>query len=110
MLNEIGLPNKDTATYDIADIPILIAQYSCPFIFLIKVKVCFSCAIELMSANHSADICFTNTPPTLINAPTIIAVQAAEVVPLFQYSPPMITAPDPPANMAAVIAKKSAIF
>ena len=45
-----------------------------------------------------------------MNAPIIMAVQAAAVVPLFQYKPPMMTAPDPPANIAAVIAKNNAIF
>jgi len=39
-----------------------------------------------------------------------MAVHAAVVVPLFQYKPPMITAPDPPANIAAVMAKNRAIF
>ena len=51
------------------------------------------------------DICLTNIPLTDTMAPTIIAAQAADVVPLFQYSPPMITAPEPPEKIAAVIAK-----
>ena len=65
---------------------------------------------EDVSFNHSDDICFMIIPPTAITAPIIIAVQAAAVVPLFQYNPPIITAPEPPAKMAAVIAKNNAIF
>ena len=49
-------------------------------------------------------------PPTAMTAPIIIAVQAAAVVPLFQYNPPIITAPEPPAKMAAVMAKITLFF
>ena len=48
--------------------------------------------------------------PTIMVRSKIMAVQAAAVVPLFQYNPPMITAPEPPAKIAAVIAKNNAIF
>ena len=44
-------------------------------------------------------------PPTAIDEPVSIADQAAAFVPLSQYNPPMITAPDPPAKIAPVIAK-----
>ena len=68
--------------------------------------------VERVSSEYSqvSGICLIITPPTAMNAPIIMAVQAAAVVPLFQYKPPMMTAPDPPANIAAVIAKNNAIF
>ncbi len=45
-------------------------------------------------------------PVTASVEPVIIAAQAACVVPFFQYSPPMMTAPEPPTKMAPVMAKK----
>jgi len=36
--------------------------------------------------------------------------QAAGVDPRFQYSPPISTAPEPPTNMAPVMAKKSIMY
>ena len=85
-------------------------QYSCPFISRINVKKIFNCAKLFKSDNHSKDTCLTRTPLTLTNAPIIIAPHAAGVVPFSQYNPPIITAPDPPAKIAAVIAKNKAIF
>ena len=55
-------------------------------------------------------ICRTTIPPTAVTDPVIMAAQAAAVVPRFQYSPPMITAPLPPAKIAPVTAKKRKMY
>ena len=49
-------------------------------------------------------------PPTATTDPVIIAAQAAAAVPRFQYRPPMMTAPLPPAKIAPVIAKKRKMY
>ena len=78
---------------------------------VLRLKIIDLTPERLASDNiHVSGICLRITPATAITAPIIIAVQAAVVVPLFQYNPPMITAPDPPAKMAAVMAKNNAIF
>jgi hypothetical protein len=49
-------------------------------------------------------------PPAATTDPTTIAAQAAAVVPRFQYRPPMMTAPLPPAKIAPVMAKKRKMY
>ena len=58
----------------------------------------------------SGSICWMTIPPTATTEPAIIAAQAAAVVPRFQYRPPMMTAPLPPAKIAPVTAKKRKMY